>query len=156
MKKIYKLLIILFVILVQSCTKKEDDLISQNCEIDCTEIIGKLMTDNGTTPISNHKITVVWDNSSLGSGTIRTKAMTRTNSNGEFYFNFYIRDDELKDGVYRMYYDELNGDNFIRADLNGIDVFQIKRDTTLVRNHNIPKKSILKFDNIKFRRYSNK
>ncbi len=129
MKKTLGFLILILTITFQSCTKEEDDLISQNCETDCTEIIGKLMTDNGTIPIANHKVTVIWDNTSFGSGTVRTKATTRTDSNGEFNLKFFIRDDELNNGVHRVFYDKLNSDEFIRSELNGISIFQIRRDT---------------------------
>jgi hypothetical protein len=136
--------IVLGIVLLISCSKEEDDLISQNCEADCTEIVGRIMTDNGTVPIPNLKITVTWDNIPyLGSGTIRTKATTRTDSEGNYYLKFYLRDDELNEGGHRMFYDELNNDVFLRADLNGISLFQINRDTTLTINHNVPKKAFL-------------
>ncbi|MDT0648421.1 hypothetical protein RM545_17145 [Zunongwangia sp. F260] len=143
MKKTLGFLILILTLTFQSCTKGEDDLISQNCEIDCTEIIGKLMTDFGTTPIANHKVTVIWDNTRFASGTVRTKATTRTDSNGEFYLKFFIRDDELNEGIHRLYYDELNGDEFLRADLNGITIYPTIRDTIMLRNHNVPKKAFL-------------
>ena len=54
--------LVLGIFLFVSCSKEEDDLISQNCESDCTQIIGKIMTDNGTVPISDVKLTVKWDN----------------------------------------------------------------------------------------------
>src|SRR5690606_24436702 len=97
--------IILGVLIFISCSKEEDDLISQNCETNCTEIVGKIMTDNGTVPISNLKLTVKWDNiPHLGSGTIRTKATTKTDSQGNFYLKFFIRDDELEEGGFRLSY----------------------------------------------------
>ena len=145
--------LILGIFLFVSCSKEEDDLISQNCESDCTQIIGKIMTDNGTVPISDVKLKVIWDNTPyLGSGTIRTKATTRTDSEGNFVLNFYIRDDEIEDGGFRIEY-ELNENKYLSSHLNRITIFQIDRDTTLNLNYNIPKKaylnlSLLNLDNV--------
>ena len=136
--------IIIGVLFFIRCSKEENDLISQNCETNCTEIVGKIMTDNGTVPISNLKLTVKWDNIPyLGSGIIRTKATTRTDSQGNFYLKFLIRDDELEDGGFRLIYGPLDKNKYLRTDLNGISLFQITRDTTLILNHNVPKKAFL-------------
>lgn len=135
--------LVLGIFLFVSCSKEEDDLISQNCEIDCTQIIGKIMTDNGTVPISDVKLTVKWDNIPyLGSGTIRNKATTRTDSEGNFNLNFFIRDDEIEAGGFRIEY-ELNENEYLSSHLNRITIFQIARDTTLNINYNIPKKAFL-------------
>ncbi|PIB30691.1 hypothetical protein BFP78_00020 [Gaetbulibacter sp. 5U11] len=141
MKKSLRILIIIAFAL-QSC-EKEDDLISQNCEADCTEIVGKLMTDDGTTPIANRKITVVWDNTSSGFGTVRTKATKRTDSNGDFSISFFMRDDELESGIHRMSFERLNESEFLRSDLNGISSIPSVRDTLIVRNHNVVKKAFV-------------
>lgn len=136
--------IIIGVLFFISCSKEENDLISQNCEANCTEIVGKIMTDNGTVPISNLKLTVKWDNIPyLGSGIIRTKATTRTDSQGNFYLKFLIRDDELEVGQFRLIFGPLDKNKYLRTDLNGISLFQINRDTTLFINHNVPKKALL-------------
>jgi len=137
-----RLIIVLGIIFFISCSKEEDDLISQNCDSDCTEIVGRIMTDNGTVPIPNLKITLTWDNvPSMGSGTIRTKATTRTDSEGNYSLKFYLRDDELEEDGYRMFYDELDDNIFLATNLNGILLFDISRDTTLTINHNVPKKA---------------
>ena len=141
MKKSLKILIIIAFAL-QSC-EKEDDLISQNCEADCTEIVGKLMTDDGTTPIANRKITVVWDNTSSGFGTVRTKATTRTDSSGDFNISFFMRDDELESGIHRMSFERLNESEFLSSDLNGMPSIPSVRDTLVVRNHNVIKKAFV-------------
>lgn len=148
----FRILLLTLSFVFQSC-EKEDDLISQNCETDCTEIVGKLMTDNGTVPIVNRNITVVWDNTSSGFGTERTKASVRTDSNGDFNLKFFMRDDELESGIHRIYYDKLNENEFLRSDLNGIPSIPTVRDTIIVRNHNVPKKafvnlSLLNLDDI--------
>ena len=136
-------LIALVIIILIGCSKEESDLISQNCESECTEILGKIMTDNGTVPISNVKITVKWDNIPyLGSGTIRTKATTQTDSLGNFNLKFFIRDDEIESGGFRIEY-ELNENEYISSYLNRITIFQIARDTTLNINYNVPKKAFL-------------
>lgn len=127
---------------MQSC-EKENDLISQNCETDCTQIVGKLMTDDGTTPIVNRKITVIWDNTSHGFGTVRTKASVRTDSNGEFYISFLMRDDELESGIHRIYFKKRNENRFLRPDLNGIPSIPAIRDTLMTRNHNVIKKAFI-------------
>ncbi|MGJ5640790.1 hypothetical protein [Formosa sp. S-31] len=143
MKLKFGILSLVIVLAFQACTEKEDDLISQNCETNCTEIIGKLMTDNATVPIVNRKITVVWDNTTYGAGVLRKKATTRTNEKGEFNLKFLIRDDELEEGIHTMYYDELDEDKFIETDLRRISIYPLKRDTIYIRNHNVPKKAFL-------------
>lgn len=146
MKFKFKILALIIIITFQSCSKEEDDLSSQNCETDCTEFIGRIMTDNGTVPIPNLKLTVKWDNIPyLGSGTIRTKATTRTDSNGNFYLKFFIRDDELEDGSYSLSYEKLDDEKYLETRFTGIALYSynIKRDTTLNINHNAPKKAFL-------------
>lgn len=141
--RILSLKILFAILLFTSCSKEEDDFISQNCETDCTEIIGKIMTDNGTVPIADVELTVKWDNIPyLGSGTIRNKATTRTDSEGNFNLKFFIRDDEIENGGFRIEY-ELNESEYLSSHLNRITIFQIARDTTLNINYNIPKKAYL-------------
>lgn len=136
--------IILGVLIFIGCSKKEDDLVSQNCETNCTEIVGKIMTDHGSTPITNLELTVIWDNTPhLGGGVIRTKAITRTDDQGNFNLKFFIRDDELEAGGFRLSYEQLDSNDYLRTDLNGISLLQIARDTTLTVNHNVPKKAFL-------------
>ncbi|WP_419211949.1 hypothetical protein ACNR9Q_14535 [Maribacter sp. X9] len=139
MKKKLHLFALLMILGIFSCAKKEDDLVSsEDCQIDCIEIVGKIMTDNGTVPISDLDLTLQWDNSYFGSGIIRTKAKTRTNSDGRFYFNFKIRNDELLDGRFYIVF-KLAEEVYLEANLSGIDLDQIARDTTLIINHNIPR-----------------
>ncbi|WP_417559019.1 hypothetical protein [Mesoflavibacter zeaxanthinifaciens] len=141
--RILSLKILSVLLLFTSCSKEEEDFISQNCETDCTEIIGKIMTDNGTVPIADVELTVKWDNIPyLGSGTIRNKAITRTDSEGNFNLKFYIRDDEIEAGGFRIEY-ELNENEYLSSHLNRITIFQIARDTTININYNIPKKAFL-------------
>lgn len=139
MKKGLNLFIIIIFISIYSCAKKEDDLISsEDCQVNCMEIVGKIMTDNGTLPISNLDLTLQWDNSYYSSGVIRTKAKTRTDSDGRFYLNFAIRDDELLEGRFNIFF-KLAEEDYLEANLSGIDIYQIARDTTLKINHNIPR-----------------
>lgn len=136
--------ILLGILIFISCSKEEDDLISQNCDTNCTEIMGKIMTDNGTVPIPNLKLTVKWDNvPPYGAGIIRTKAITRTDSQGNFYLKFLIRDDELLDGGYTLSYEKLDKNKYLRTEYNGIYLSQITRNTSLTVNHNVPKKALL-------------
>lgn len=138
------ILIVLSIIILSSCSKEEDDLISQDCNTDCTEIIGRIMTDNGTVPIPNLELTVTWDSrSGLNGGTIRTKAITETDANGNYSLSFLIRDDELLDGVFQISYDEIDEDIYATDNLNRIVIFEIDRNTTLLVNHNIPQKAFL-------------
>lgn len=135
--------VFLAIFLFVSCSKEEEDPISLNYESNCTEIIGKIMTDSGTAPISDVKITLKWDNIPyLGIGTIRKKAITQTDSQGNFNLKFYMRDDEINDGGFYLEY-EINESKYISSHLNRIEIFQIDRDTTLNINYNIPKKAFL-------------
>lgn len=143
MKNILTLWLLVFLVLHQSCSKQEDDLISQNCEIGCTEIIGKIMTDAGTVPIRNLKLTVKWDNiGHLKPGIVRTKASTRTDEKGNFYLKFLIRDDELQEGGFRLVY-EIDTKKFIVRPVDQIGLYGIGRDTILKVEHNIPQKAFL-------------
>ena len=154
--KINKLcaLLILGLFFLNSCSKEEDDLASQDCNIDCTEIIGRIMTDNGTVPIPNLELTVIWDNRGLlGGGSIRNKAITETDDDGNYSLSFLIRDDELIEGQFLILYEEIDEDIYLVNNLKRISIFEIDRNTTLSINHNIPQKaflnlSLLNLDNI--------
>jgi len=139
------LTIVLGIFIFLSCSEEEDDLISQNCEENCTEIVGKIMTDDGSTPISNLKISLVWNHDpNSGPDIIRTKASTRTDNEGNYSLKFYLRDDELDNGFHRLYHDQIENNEFLGSDLNGINsFFELNRDTLLIQNHNIPKKAYL-------------
>jgi hypothetical protein len=144
MNKILKFsFLICLVALFQSCSKEENDLISQQCEFECTTITGKFMTDNGEVPIPNAKLIVKWDNIPyLGSGIIRTKATTLTDSEGNFTLNFSIRDEELEDGGFYIEY-VLNEEQYLNSYQNRITLYQISRDTTVEINYNIPRKAFI-------------
>ncbi|GGW73505.1 hypothetical protein DFQ11_10951 [Winogradskyella epiphytica] len=139
------LLIILGIVLFISCSKEEDDLISQNCEANCTEIVGKVMTNNGSTPIPNLKISLVWNhNPNSGPNLIRKKASTKTDDEGNYSLKFYLRDDELDNGFHRLYHDEIENSEFLAPNLNGITaLFNLNRDTLLLQNHNVVKKAFV-------------
>ncbi len=141
----FSLAIISGLFLFFSCSKQEDDLISQNCEADCTEIVGKVMTDDGSTPIPNLKISLVWDHDpNSGPDIIRTKASTTTDAEGNYSLKFYLRDDELDDGFHRLYHDRIETNEFLASNLNGINAFfELNRDTLIIQNHNIPRKAYL-------------
>lgn len=138
------IIFILMILILQSCSREEDDFFSINCETNCTEFFGKVMTDNGTTPISNLSLTVKWDNIQyLGSGVVRVKDRTTSDSDGNFRLNFFVRDDEISSGSFTIEY-EIDENKYYSSHLNKMTEFRIeKRDTTLNLNYNIPKKSYL-------------
>lgn len=132
------------ILLFISCSKKENDLISQNCQTDCTEIVGRIMTDNATVPIPNVKLTVKWKlfTSFIGGGTIRTKAITETDSQGNFDLSFFIRDDEINEGYYHLEY-EIDENTYIPGFHNRIEIPELERNTSKNIYLNIPKKAFL-------------
>ncbi len=145
--KIVKLsvLVILGIALFIRCSKEEDDLISQNCETDCTEIIGRLMTDNGTVPISDIELTVKYNNrSGLSGGIIRTKAMTRTDAEGNFRLRFFIRNDELNDSDSSFFIEyEINENEYLTGGSDDFNLPGISRDTILNVAYNLPRKAFI-------------
>jgi hypothetical protein len=143
MNNILKLTLLINLILFQSCSKEEEDLVSQKCQSDCTEIIGKIMTENGTVPITNLELTVKWDNIPyLGIGKILTKATTQTDSEGNFHLKFFMRDHELEEGDLRIEY-KVNENEYLAAHLDKIRFKKVSQDTIITLNYNIPKKAFL-------------
>ncbi len=131
---------------LQSCVEEENDLISQNCDVDCTEIIGKITTDNGTEPISNLKLMVEWSNLQYLGGTVRKKAVTRTDAKGNFRLKFYIRDDEEKSGLFRVKC-EIDENKYLLSRYKNIGrAYDVSRDTVVKIAYNIPKKAFLKLN----------
>jgi len=131
-------------LLLSGCISHEDDFISKYCPGSCTVIQGRLTTANGTEPLRGVQLTAIWkDLHYLGGGTIRKKAVARTDANGNYELSFLLRDQELLEGhlviqpaLDQQTYATCNADIYLGAP-------ELRRDTTIRLNYNAPRKATL-------------
>lgn len=136
-----KIFVVVLFVFLHGCIKEEDDLDGQNCELGCTMVTGKILTENGQVPLANLKLDVVWSKGGYGFGSIRTKATSKTDLNGNFSLKFEIQDEELKEGGFGITY-ALDKDKYLDSN-RGIPLYGVKKDTMLMVNYNIPRKAFL-------------
>ncbi len=138
------ILLVVWLLTLESCFFDENDLESQNCAESCASINGVLMTGDGTAPLADAFLEVTWDNTSLFGGTNRLKAQTTSEENGYYELNFLVREDELSDGLFNIritppeeylmcFFDEIYS----------FSVAGLKNDTVVTTNFGIPKKAYL-------------
>jgi len=118
---------------------KKDDKV-ETCPGSCTVITGRLLTAGGTTPLARVPLTVKWLNRvSLFGGDVRTKATATTNADGWYTLRFFVRDDELHQGYFKVDY---SVDKSKYYDLGSDFAFmELPRDTTIVQDYLIPRKA---------------
>jgi hypothetical protein len=152
-----KALLILFVIFT-SCEKVDDDT-NDICTSDCTTFRGKFVSLNDE-PVPNIKVTLKYriSGGELGGGSTRKIVDTRSDQQGIFNKNFFIKDSELGEappGYFRGEIDDskLDVNKYIRTDNliggNSVDIgfaiFSIlSRDTIIDETYYIPKKAYIK------------
>jgi hypothetical protein len=155
MKNLIKVFV-LFLILT-GCEKTEDNT-NNDCTSNCTTLSGKFVTLNNV-PVPNIKVSInyeIWGGE-LAGGYTRKIVSTQSDQNGNFYKNFFIKDNELgntADGSFQVNIDDSNIDankyirthNFINnwAEI-GFSIYSItSRDTIIDRTYYIPKKAYIK------------
>lgn len=160
-----KNLITVFVLLLffTSCEKTEDDT-DNNCTSNCATLSGKFVTLNNV-PVSNIKVSLKYriSGGELGGGYTRKIVSTKSDQSGNFYKNFFIKDNELgniANGYFQVDIDDSNIDvnQYIRtnnlmgntsihntiSDI-GFEVYSItNRDTIIDKTFYIPKKAYIK------------
>lgn len=156
MKYTLKILIILFAF--TSCEKTEDDL-KDVCTSNCATLSGKFITLNNE-PVPNITVTLNYKISGgeLGGGSTRKIVKIQSDKNGNFYKNFYIKDNELGNsatGYFDIGIDDSKIDvkKYIRTDnligttttILGIPIYSItNRDTIINNKYYFPKKAYIK------------
>lgn len=108
---------------------------------------GALTTANGTRPLSHVPLVVTWRNDGyIVSGSVRKKAVTQTDEAGNYELRFLIRDDEFVEG-YFVVEPALDVTKYVYCRYEGLDFdfFDLKRDTTLLANYDIPEKAFIEF-----------
>ncbi|MHA6248753.1 hypothetical protein ACXYMU_12500 [Pontibacter sp. CAU 1760] len=146
--KTYTLYLSLLLLLGSSCVTQENDFISKYCPGSCTVIKGNIATANGTVPLSGIKLEATWSNVNLpklSGGTVRRKAVTQTDADGNYELRFLLRDDELVDG--RIFIETaIDEGKFITCGASQPAFYMagdLPRDTTLVRNYVLPRRATL-------------
>lgn len=128
-----------------SCLEDESDLISQNCIGSCATLSGLIMTGNGSEPLNNASLEVIWDNAGANGGTNRLKAKGETDDNGYYEISFELREDELEEGFHRIRITVPNTylqHCFDRGYYEFV-VSDLTNDTTVTTNYGIPLKTTL-------------
>ncbi len=148
MKKI--ILLINVILLFSSCEKVDDDT-NLNCIENCTHIEGKITTKDNL-PVKNIQLIFRFQKS-IGTNSIYTRkiAKTKTDSNGNYSMDFYLKDEELGDsgpGWLNMFIvqNSINGNLFY---VSNICLFEdilpiLDRNTSLVKNVYLPTKKEIK------------
>ena len=132
-------------LVLMCCFELEDDLVSQNCTDHCTTISGRLLTNNGADGIGDVRLTAKWKYSYgiEAGGIIRTKAIGRTDANGNYSLTFAMRDDEIAGGYFLVEY-EVNESEYLTFANDYIFFPDLKPDSTATLNYLIPKKAFIK------------
>ena len=145
-------------LLLTSCEKTEDDTTNE-CTSNCTTLSGKFVTLNNA-PVSNIKVSLKYriSGGELGGGSTRNIVNTESDQSGNFYKNFFIKDNELgnsANGYFQIEIDDSNIDvnKYIRTnnligntttDI-GFAIYSItNRDTIIDKTFYIPKKTYIK------------
>ena len=151
MKKLIFLFCISLVLI--SCEKNDDDT-KDICTNNCTTIQGKFVTANNV-PLANIIVSFNYriSGGELGGGYTRRIVSTKSNQNGEYFKDFYLKDDELgrlSRGYFTINIDDskLSSNNYIKLGNNqslGYAIYRIgRRDTIIDESFYIPKKAYIK------------
>ena len=153
MKKLIPVLIVF--LFLTSCAKTEDDT-NNACTSNCTTLSGKFITLNNQ-PVPNIKVSLKYVRSNELAYFARKIADIKSDQNGNFYDDFFIKDNELgiTDGIFQVEVDDSNIDvnNYIRTnnltgggyqDIGFVINRIFNRDTIVDKTFYIPKKTFIK------------
>lgn len=126
-----------------SCVKKEDDLISQDCVDECITIYGTLTTGNGTQPLKNIEVDIVWikrpPSNNFGKVIIRRKAEATTDDAGFYSMRFKKREDEDEQwSEYRLSLHTSENVYYSICGINQSHFSGLPNDTSIMRNYYFP------------------
>ncbi|NJN28554.1 MAG: hypothetical protein HC819_22550 [Cyclobacteriaceae bacterium] len=125
---------------------EENNLASQNCTTGCNIIQGRLTTNNGNSGIGNVKLLLKWINyTSIFSVVIRSKAITRTQNDGTFMFEFRLNDDELYAGYFEIEY-FVDESKFLILHKRTITLSSLTRDTIVDMEYLVPLKAYIQWE----------
>lgn len=140
---------IFILFLFKSCSSHIDDT-DKICTSDCTTISGRIMTENGTVPVSGLNFQFDWVVKSELGGTYRNIQKFKSDKNGRFEFSFHVTDLELRwEGGYAIrYLDSVNyfvnlNDHIEKFPLIGF-VNLKRRDTVINKILWIPRRSCIR------------
>ena len=149
MKYMKKIFFLLSILTLCGCSKIEDDTDSI-CTSDCTILQGKFITMNNE-GIPGVKVSIQYQH---GGGLLpyyaRKIAETVTDENGDFYKEFYIKNNELGDsaeGCFSIDFDitSLDSNKYILTEYLYDNICQINtRDTVLGNTYYLPKRTHIK------------
>ena len=137
----YYLAVSTVTLLATGCLKKEK---IESCPGQCTIVSGRLLTSNQQA-LANAPVSVNWilRGGVFGGGEVRTRGRATTDASGNFQFSFYVQDDELRDGYFRVNYEVAKNQYYVLDD--GDALLNIKRDTTYqLLPYLIPRKATVK------------
>lgn len=131
---------------LSSCVKEEDDISKRDCPGACTVVKGRFTTAGGREGMGNVPLEVKWKNVTpifLSDGTIRRKALGRTDADGFYELRFLIKDDELTEGHFDV---EASVDEarYLVYQKEGVS-FSVPstRDTTIIADYLVPRKAFI-------------
>ena len=140
------ILALLAILTIQSCDKDDTDLV---CSADCTVVQGQLVTAKGE-PLANIPVAF---NYYVGHGigaSIRRIKKTKTNENGNYNMQFFIKDEELGPNAEGFFELEIDFGNLDPEVYMSVDpyythaIFSIKkRDTIITKDFYNPKKAYI-------------
>lgn len=146
MKRLPEILLVGVLSLLAGCGERQS--VEPTCNSTCTVITGKFTTDGRRTGLANVPLELKWVGSTSAFSTdVRRKATTTTDANGNYTLRFYISDNELKKGVYKITYKTTRNDLIINQYGDGFSVIasDIKRDTVIVSDWLLPRKARVHF-----------
>ena len=145
MKKTVSPLLLLVLLLTTGCLNKEEDITGPLCQAGCTVIQGQVTTGTGTVPLQGATLTLEWENTRyLAGGTIRKKAVSTTDMNGNYRLAFQVRDDEVQEGFYKLDIKADTSRYFLCASATpDFDFSHLQRDTTIEVDYFVPRKAFV-------------
>ena len=140
---------IVFLFFLVGCWNENDDS-NIDCTSDCTNISGRIVTEDGSVPVGGLNFQLDWMVKGTLGGTYRNIKKFTTDKNGYFNINFHATDQELYfKGGYTIKY--LGSDeNFVNLRDLGADypvlgyVYISKRDTLINKILMLPRRSYIK------------
>lgn len=114
MKNLIKSLLTILSVLFVSCYGNDDDT-SQVCSGNCNRFTGKIYTENNV-GIADVEITLSYTLNQIGANYERIIAKSKTDSNGNYNFEAFIKDNEFNVGFFHLTVDENKIENSISSE----------------------------------------
>ncbi|ALD20017.1 hypothetical protein [Hymenobacter sp. DG25A] len=142
--KSYIQLLLLATLSLLGCRKTD---VEPTCSGSCTIIKGRYVTDDGAKGIAGMPVEVQWKNQpSTYNIIIRRKAATKTDANGYYKLRFFIKDDELQNGYFRLVH-TLHSKAYVNDhSIGGAQFDGLTRDTTIINDWLLPRKAFIKLE----------